>query len=285
MAEGKPKTVEGYNSKQTGLAERTLVTAWRYIGAYREHLVLVGGLVPRYLVDKAYEREIPFGSGHCGTMDVDLGVNLAVANIEAYESIRDQLVNEIGFQRNENKAGNKQKHSFVKEIDGQNVNIDFLTTHYSGPETVIRNVQDDLSAIQAEGLGLALTDPVMVDIRADLLTGDGSYTATVPICRAVPYVVLKSLSFSERGARKDAYDLVYTLVNYGNGPETVAGEVRDEERNADSFKHAIDEMTKLFASEAANGPVAYGNFIADNSQIPVAYATVQEFLAIIRVGG
>lgn len=132
---------------------------------------------------------------------------------------------------------------------------------------------------------MALVDPVMVDMRADLLAGDGLYTATVPICRAVPYIVLKALSFSERGARKDAYDLVYTLVNYGDGPETVAGEARDEEREADSFKHALAEMEKLFASEAENGPVAYGNFVADSSQVPVAYAAVQEFLAHVCGGG
>ena len=282
MPDPKPKTASGYSAEQTALVERTLVTVWRHIGEYRDHLVLVGGLVPRYLVDKAYEREVPFGSGHCGTMDVDLGVSLAVADLKTYESIRDQLVDEIGFKRNENEAGNKQKHSFVKEIDGQDVNIDFLTTYYEGPETTIRKVEDDLSAIQAEGLGLALAYPLMIDIRADLLTGDGLYTATVPICRAVPYIVLKALSFSERGARKDAYDLVYTLINYGDGPETVAGELKDTEREADSFKHAIRELEKLFASEDENGPVAYGNFVADSGQIPVAYAAVREFLANLK---
>lgn len=278
MPDAKPKRSSGYSAEQTALAERTLVTVWRHIGEYREHLVLVGGLVPRYLVDRAHERDVPFGSGHCGTMDVDLGVSLAVADLKTYESIRDQLVNEIGFRRNENKAGNKQKHSFVKAVDGQDVNIDFLTTRYGGPETTIRKVQ-------AEGLGLALVDPVMVDIRADLLTGDGVYTATVPVCRAAPYVVLKALSFSERGARKDAYDLVYTLINYGEGPEAVAGEARDEERGAASFRHAISEMAELFASQAGNGPVAYGNFMADDSQVPVAYAAVQDFLSTVKECG
>jgi hypothetical protein len=122
----------------------------------------------------------------------------------------------------------------------------------------------------------------MVAIRADLLTGDGLYTATVPICRAVPYVVLKALSFRGRGARKDAYDLVYTLLNYSGGPEAVAGEARDEEREAESFKNAIGEMERLFASPSDNGPVAYANFVADNGQVPVAYAAVQEFLAALK---
>jgi hypothetical protein len=282
MADGKPKTISGYNAAQTGLAERTLVTVWRHIGEYREHLVLIGGLVPRYLVDKVTERDVPPGAGHCGTMDVDLGISLAVTDLKTYESIRDRLINQVRFQRGENDAGKKQKHSFVSTIDGQDINIDFLTTKYEGPESTIREVEDDLSAIQVEGLGLALTDPVIVNIRAELLTGDGSYTAEVPICRAVPYVVLKALAFSERGERKDAYDLVYTLINHEDGAEAVAREVRDEERNARSFKHAVAEMEKLFASENDNGPVACGNFLSDPVQIAVAYAAVQEFLTCVR---
>jgi len=186
----------------------------------------------------------------------------------------------VHFERGTNEAGNKQKHSFASNIDGQDINIDFLTTKYGGPESRVRQVEDDLSAIQAEGLGLALTDPLVVKIRAELLTGDGPYTAEVPICRPVPYVVLKALAFSDRGERKDAYDLVYTLIHYGDGASSVADEVRGDERAADSFDRATKEMAKLFASESDNGPVAYASFFEDREPTPVAnaYAAVQEFL-------
>ncbi len=283
MPDGKPQIISGYDDVQTSLVEQTLVTVWRHIGEYHEHLVLVGGLVPRYLVDKANENEPTIGMGHCGTMDVDIGVSLAVADLETYESIRDRLVDHIGFKRGENDAGNKQRHSFVALIDNRNINIDFLTTTYEGPERKIREVEDDLSAIQVEGMGLALADPIIVPIRGDLLTGDGFYTAEVPVCRAVPYIVLKALSFSDRGERKDAYDLVYTLINYQDGVDSVVKEIRDEERKAESFEHAISELTKQFASEADNGPVAYGNFVGDRAQSVIAYATVQEFLASANI--
>ncbi len=170
--------------------------------------------------------------------------------------------------------------SCLPSLDGQDINIDFLTTKYGGPDRKIRQVENDLSAIQVEGLGLALVDPVIVSIQGELLTGDGPYRAEVPVCRPVPYVVLKALAFSDRGERKDAYDLVYTLVNYGDGPASVAQQVRDEERNSDSFKRAIGEMKNLFASETENGPIAYSNFVAGREPTPAvnAYAAVMEFL-------
>ncbi|MFO7870122.1 MAG: nucleotidyl transferase AbiEii/AbiGii toxin family protein [Kiritimatiellia bacterium] len=279
MANGKPQDIKGYTPGQTSLAERTLVTVWRSVGEYHRHLVLVGGLVPRYLIDRAGEREVPVGSGHCGTMDVDLGVSLAVADLKTYESIRDRLIERLGFWRGGTEEGRKQKHSFVSEFDGRDINIDFLTTKYGGPESKIRAVEKDLSAIQAEGLGLAFQAPVFVDIRAELLTGDGLYTAHVPVCRAVPYIILKALSFRDRGERKDAYDLVYTLTHYQDGPASAATEVRKEERESDSFKHAVAAMKELFASEVENGSAAYGNFLGDRSLASMAYATVQEFIA------
>jgi len=280
MVAEKPQTATGYSVAQTGLAERTLVTVWRYISEYREHLVLVGGLVPRYLVDRVTEREVEVGAGHCGTMDVDFGISLGVADVETYKSIRRILSEKVHFERGTNEAGNKQKHSFVSTIEGQEISIDFLTTKYGGPTSKIRQVEADLSAIQAEGLGLALSDPLVVRIRGELLTGDGPYTAEVPICRPVPYVVLKALAFSDRGERKDAYDLVYTLIHYKDGPGSVAGEIRDDERNATSFERAVKEMGRLFASGAETGPIAYSNFVdREPTAAANAYAAVQEFLA------
>lgn len=274
----KPLDITGYSPEQTDLAERTLVTVWRHVGEYHEHLVLVGGLVPRYLVDRATERKVAVGSGHCGSMDVDLGVSLAVADLRTYASIRDQLTEQLGFRRGENEAGRKQRHSFISEHDGRDIIIDFLTTKYGGPESKIRAVEHDLSAIQVEGLGFALKDPVQVAIRAELLTSDGLYTAHVPVCRAIPFIILKSLAFADRGARKDAYDLVYTMMHYGDGAESVAAEITDEERKSDAFQHAMTVLEELFASEADNGPAAYGNFVQDRDTVPLAYATVQDFL-------
>ncbi|MFA6293354.1 MAG: hypothetical protein WC637_16335, partial [Victivallales bacterium] len=142
---GKPQNYKGYDSAQTELAERVLLDAWSRLGEYREHLVLIGGLVPQYLVqqpiDPALRNDAEFA--HCGTMDVDLGINVGVANKEVYKEIRETLISDMGFQPGKNAVGREQKHSFVKNIDGVDVSIDFLTIAYEGSdESLMRQVQN-----------------------------------------------------------------------------------------------------------------------------------------------
>jgi len=280
----KPQQVEGYTKDAGVLAESALLDIWRFLGDFHEHLVLVGGLVPRYLVDRSKSEFIIERPGHCGSMDVDLGVSLAVANEKTYRTIRKTLVDKLGFKPGANEAGREQRHSFVKEIEGNDVILDFLTVKYGGPPAKIREIEESLSAIQAEGLGLALRDPLIVEITGPLLSGDLT-TEQVRICRAVPYVVLKALAFDNRGEPKDSYDLVYTLRYYQDGPSSVASEVRDNERGAESFQHALTILAKRFKSLEYDGPGTYANFLGGNksSDREQAFAAVQEFLREVNI--
>ncbi len=45
---------------------------------------------------------------------------------------------------------------------------------------------------------------------------------TVRVAGLLPYTVLKILAFQDRHENKDAYDLVFVIVNYAGGP-TAAG--------------------------------------------------------------
>ena len=279
---GKPQTSAGYSQAATELAERVLLEVWSRLGEFRQHLVLVGGLVPRYLVRR---RSVSQGMtpAHCGTMDVDLGISLAVAELRTYESIRSILVDTLGFAPGENLRGREQRHSFVKQIAEQNVVLDFLTVRYDGPEgTLLRAVEENLSAIQVEGLGLALRDPLRVPVKGTLLE-DGEYEAAINVCRAAPFVVLKALALASRGERKDAYDLVYVLRYYGTGPGSVAAEVRDDEREQPSFVHAMNELKSLFGNERQSGPMKYQAFdpAVPNAAVQ-AYAAVREFLEALQ---
>ena len=61
-----------YSAGHTELCEKALVTAWNLLADYEEYLVLIGGLVPRYLCT------VPTDEPQASTMDVDLGLSLAV---------------------------------------------------------------------------------------------------------------------------------------------------------------------------------------------------------------
>jgi hypothetical protein len=119
---GKPQDRAGYSQGGTTLAERGLLEVWRHLGKYHKHMVLVGGLVPRYLVGPPRHGGQPL---HCGSLDVDLGVGLAVADEKTYASIRQRLTDSMGFVPGRNAKGNDQRHSFVKHTNEGDIVIYF----------------------------------------------------------------------------------------------------------------------------------------------------------------
>jgi hypothetical protein len=276
----KPQQAADYDASRTELAEQVLLEVWGRLGEFHDYLVLVGGLVPRYLVTQPCGQAVtpPL---HCGTMDVDLGVSLAVADAKTYETIRVALTDRLGFEPGRNPAGREQCHSFTRTISGIPVSLDFLTTQYGGPRTLVRAVERSLSAIQVEGLGLALTTPLRVTIRGISLSG-AKTVETVSVCRPVPFVVLKALAFEKRRERKDVYDLVYVLRYYQDGPSSLAAEATAEERSAESFAHAVESLRTRFETPEHDGPVAYADFMGREAGAAVqAFAAVQEFLATL----
>lgn len=276
----KPQHAADYDVTHTELAERVLLEVWGRLGEFHDYLVLVGGLVPRHLVPQNVGKAAS-PPVHCGTMDVDLGVSLAVANAKTYETIREALTGRLGFEPGRNREGREQHHSFVKAISGVPVNLDFLTSQYGGPKTVVRAVERSLSAIQVEGLGLALKNPVKVAIGGVNLSG-GKTVETVNVCRPVPFVVLKALAFEKRREPKDVYDLVYVLRFLKDGPSSVATEVTREERAAASFAHAVESLRTRFQTPEHDGPVAYADFVGREAGATAqAFAAVQEFLATV----
>jgi hypothetical protein len=272
----KPQHFNEYATPATELAERVLLEVWSKLGEFRSNMVLVGGLVPRYLVDQSMAQKK--GNLHCGTMDVDLGVSIAVADVLSYRSIRKTL-EEMGFRPGKNKMGREQLHSFVKKINGIDVNVDFLTTRYEGPsDTLMREVESNLRAIQIEGLGLALESPLSISVEGELLSG-GYTTEKVNICRSIPFIVLKTLAFDNRREPKDVYDMLYVLLNSDGGALAVAKSVTPSERRQVSFQRAMDVLRNRFSDISRDGPVKYAQFVEQSGAEATAFATVMEFLS------
>ena len=272
----KPHHASGYKRQKTELAESVLLEAWSRLGEYRDKMVLVGGLVPRYLINQTIARQQ--GNLHCGTMDIDLGVSIAVTDAETYRSIRSTL-DTMGFTPGKNERGREQLHSFIKQIGGVEVNIDFLTTIYGGPDnSLMRELEGDLRAIQVEGLGLALNSPHKIQIEGNLLSG-GISTEEVNVCREIPFIILKSLAFDSRRECKDVYDLVYVLVNYEGGAEAVAQLSTKEEILEESFKKAVAVLQNRFRDISHDGPKKYAQFVDTENAEAIAFAAVQEFLS------
>jgi hypothetical protein len=67
----KYETYSEYDPRHTALAESAFLTLWSTLGSWHADLVLVGGLVPKYLCgDLTQHRSLP----RPATLDVDLGI-------------------------------------------------------------------------------------------------------------------------------------------------------------------------------------------------------------------
>ena len=84
----KPSTADGYDNEVTRNCERVLVTLIRGLGPWRNSIFLVGGLTPRYLI----ERRPPDVPPHAGTGDVDVVIQLhMLADTDAYHTLEDNF--------------------------------------------------------------------------------------------------------------------------------------------------------------------------------------------------
>ena len=100
-----------YSAEDTARSEAALLTVWAVLHDLTEDLVLVGGLVPRYICRSAASVLQPV------TTDVDLGVSLGFSS-GTYETTRTRL-EKAGFDWKDNR--------FVKTIGATNLFLDFLT--------------------------------------------------------------------------------------------------------------------------------------------------------------
>ena len=107
----KMKHYEDYSPGDTVRSESALLTVWAVLRDLTEDLVLVGGLVPRYICRPGAEALHPV------TMDVDLGVPLAMSS-GLYDSTKTRL-EKAGFEWVEKR--------FVKTIGKSKLYLDFLT--------------------------------------------------------------------------------------------------------------------------------------------------------------
>jgi len=271
-----------YDDAATTRCERALVTLLGDLGPWSERIYLAGGLAPRYLVGR-----LPDGArAHVGTTDVDLVIGLALGD-ETPETYRT-------LQNNLEKAHFKQSDvsfRWTRPIDGISVVVEFLCeTDEVEPGRIFRpkgeHTGTKLGAFNVRGAQLVRHDFVEREIEAQRLDDGGLSKVTVRVANLLPYTVLKILALQDRHENKDAYDLVFTLLNADGGPHT-AGQRCAQSPVLDD-EHVTESLTLLgerFRDTEHDGPNAYALFLAapgdedERARLrQEAVATVREFL-------
>lgn len=104
----KPSRAADYSKEQIQLVKATCLYIATILGDYMEQVVIVGGLVPSILID---QENLPDGAeSHVGTMDLDLGLTLAIFNGKRYQAITERL-RSANFSPDVNEQGNLPFHN------------------------------------------------------------------------------------------------------------------------------------------------------------------------------
>lgn len=226
------------------------------LGAHRDQIVVIGGLVPAFLVESSQKHSGDPLESHVGTRDVDIGFSLGIVEEGSYDQIVERL-RESGFERDENKAGNPTNHRWITGEGLSRVQIDFQipADDESAPPGRMQNLTGDLSAVVTPGLELAFQDARTISLEGETFEGD-RLEREINICGPASLIILKGLAINERNKWKDYYDIFYVLRNWPGGIEDLAGKIielhGDDEQ--DHIRTCNENLERDFQSMGHIGP-------------------------------
>jgi hypothetical protein len=247
----KPRYASEYPSEQVERVRATCLYVATKLGDMMDDLVIVGGLVPSLIVDQsALPQHV---DAHVGTMDLDLGLQLALLDEKRYRELTARL-RDAGFMMDKNDEGNPTRQRWAITNSGT-VTVDFLIPPSREGDRAgrLRDIEPDFAAVIAPGLRCAFRDRQRVTVKGRTLFGEKA-TRDIWVCGAGAYVVLKALAFDSRGENKDAYDLFYVVRNFGADVNDVISRLQplldDEEA-----RNALEVLRRDFTDPESAGPM------------------------------
>jgi hypothetical protein len=269
---------DNYDKAATYRCERTLITLLGDVGPWRERIYLAGGLAPSYIVGT-----LPAGvRPHVGTTDVDLVIGIAVGDAaETYRTLETNL-------KKANFRTGSSSFQWVRVVDGITVAVEFLCETAAVPPGRIFKPKDEntgsrLGAFNVRGAQLLTRDYLEREIEGERLDGGGRSLVTLRVANILPYAVLKIFAFQDRHENKDAYDLVFCLINYGDGPQDAGhAAAKSGVANEPVVTEALDLLGQRFVDVSQDGPSSYAAFLAEPGDDDQAARLRQEAVVVVR---
>jgi hypothetical protein len=231
-----------YHHDDTARSESALLSIWPRLADFHEDLVLVGGLVPRYLCRVLEEEWQP------RTIDVDFAIGLAAGG-SMYEPLSNRLTSEGFVQKGAR---------FEKALPSATLYVDFLTERPSSGAPHSAQV-DDIAASAFFGIDRALKIYREVRIEGKDLSG-ANVREIVKVCEIGPFLCLKLQAYAKRAEPKDVFDAVHAVLAYDLGVGAAEEGFHRESGLNLAYPVAKQVLEERFGEEREKGPSDYANF-------------------------
>ncbi len=271
------KKATDYPAEITELSKSVLLELMSLLKGYKNQMVLVGGWVPYFLLQK-YQKDNDFT--HIGSADIDFVLDPELVKSSAYDSIV-EIIEKNGYSQRKDKQGNPIEFSFEKKIYGKTINVDFLSTDY--PEKTKKRhrvVQPDLRARTLKGAKIALKHNYEEELEGTL-PNKAEVKVKVRIADIVGSLITKALALGGRSEAKDNYDIYALVSHYKDGEESCAKEMKPFLKG-EIVREAIGGIEENFEKETSLGPTLVGAFMHPGDEDAQKRTATDSFMRVNR---
>lgn len=272
-------TRSNYPKNEVEACLSVLVEFMTLLGEYRESIVLIGGWVPYFLIERKKHE-------HVGSLDIDAAFDFNTISSEAYNTIL-KLLKKRGYQE-----GNQPFifHRTIKVESGieVTVEINLLAGEYGGTSKSHRTQKiQDVRARKARGCDLVFEHNFLNIITAKM-PDQATNRLTIKIADVIPFLVMKGMALWDRYKEKDAYDIYFTISNYPGGIQTLVNMFKPVKSNR-LVTEGLGKIKSKFIDIESPGPIWVVNFeeITDEEEKEIVkrdvFERVNTFLDTLQI--
>ena len=244
-------TKSNYEKKEVDICLSVIVEIMTILGSYKNNIILIGGWVPYFILDKK-------GKDHIGSIDIDLALDFKNISEKSYRSILELLKKRGYIQGSQPFIFNRNINT--KDGLAYSIEIDLLAGEYGGTSKSHRTQRlQEINARKARGCDLAFEHNVSIAVKS--IMPDGAENAVIiKVASVVPFLVMKGMALWERVKEKDAYDIYFTIFNYPGGIHAIAEIFRPVSNNK-LVKEGLGKILAKFNNINSTGPTWLINFL------------------------
>ena len=256
----KPRHADGYPPRGRELAQSASLYLATRLGDLLDDLVIVGGIVPSLIIPQEFHDSSR--EPHVGTADLDLGLSLALLEGSRYQKLCQRL-RQADFEPDTNSAGQPVSQRWRLKSTAHPITVDFLIprSHATDQGGRLKNLEMGFAAIIIPGLELAFQDRTQVALEGTTPFGEQA-KRSLWVCEAGAFTVLKAIAFRGRGEHKDAYDLVYVLLNDPRGVAEIARRIATLKPKS-LVQEALEILRQDFTALEGVGTRRMADFLRD----------------------